>query len=196
MKKTIWVAIAVAIVAIGLASPLFYETSVDESLPGMLDSIEDGLTLEKFMSMDDSERQPIVDVMPDKIQEMIMQEATKITTVSTDDMLKPDDVTILSNGAFEGLLGHEAAGEAIILKVSGSSYLRFEDFQVTNGPDLRVYLTNDGDVKAGLHLEKLKGSKGNQNYLLDGTDWQRYDTVVIYCQPFGVHFGQAVMTTK
>jgi len=38
--------------------------------------------------------------------------------------------------------------------------LRFEDFQVTNCPDLRVYLTNDGDIKTGVHLEKLKGSKG------------------------------------
>ena len=75
-----------------------------------------------------------------------------------------------------------------------NTFLRFEDFQVTNGPDLRVYLTNDGDVKTGLHLEKLKGSKGNQNYSLENINFEQYDTVVIYCQPFGVHFGQATLS--
>ncbi len=69
--------------------------------------------------------------------------------------------------------------------------MRFENFEVTNGPDLRVYLTSEGDVKNGLHLEKLKGSKGDQNYLLENIDVQMYDTVVIYCQPFGVYFGEA-----
>ena len=71
------------------------------------------------------------------------------------------------------------------------TFLRFEDFTVTNGPDLRVYITPSGDVKNGIHLEKLKGSKGDQNYSLDGIDVGVYDTVVIYCQPFGVYFGQA-----
>ncbi len=69
--------------------------------------------------------------------------------------------------------------------------MRFENFEVTNGPDLRVYLTSEGDVKNGLHLEKLKGSMWNQNYLLENIDLQIYDTVVIYCQPFGVYFGEA-----
>lgn len=55
----------------------------------------------------------------------------------------------------------------------------------------RVYLTNGGDVKNGLHLEKLKGSKGDQNYSLEGVDVDKYDTMVVYCQPLGVHFGQA-----
>jgi len=69
--------------------------------------------------------------------------------------------------------------------------LTFENFQVTNGPDLRVYLTSDGNVKNGIHLENLKGSKCSQNYSLDDIDVGVYDVVVIYCQPFGVYFGQA-----
>ena len=78
--------------------------------------------------------------------------------------------------------------------MGGKKYLRFEDFEVTNGPDLRVYLTNNGDVHGGLHLEKLKGSIGDQNYSLENIDADKYDTVVVYCQPFGVHFGQAKLT--
>ena len=198
MKKGVWIAIIIgAIVTIGggLSSPLFYETSVDESLPGKLNEMKEGLTFEKFVSMDDSARQPIVDSMSSEVQDMIMQKAATMTTNVFEEMTDCDDLQVLQLGEFEGLVGHDASGIAKILQVSDSTYLRFEDFQVTNGPDLRVYLTNNGDVKTGLHLEKLKGSKGNQNYLLDDTYWQKYDTVVIYCQPFGVHFGQAKLAT-
>ena len=197
MKKGVWIAIIIGVVVAvggGLSSPLFYETNVDESLPGKLNKIEEGLTFEKFVSMDDSARQPITDSMSSEVQEMIMQKASTMTT-SVSEAMEYTEIQILYSGEFEGLVGHDASGIAKILKVSDSTYLRFEDFQVTNGPDLRVYLTNNGDVKTGLHLEKLKGSKGNQNYLLDDIDWQKYDTVVIYCQPFGVHFGQAKLAT-
>jgi len=193
VKKGVWITIIIGIVVVagGLSSPLFYETSVNESLPGKLNEIEEGLTFERFVSMDESKRQPIVDNMSSEIQDMIMQKAATMTTEISENMSESEKIQVLHKGEFEGLVGHDASGIAKILKVSDSTYLRFEDFQVTNGPDLRVYLTNNGDIKTGLHLEKLKGSKGNQNYLLDDANWQKYDTVVIYCQPFGVHFGQA-----
>lgn len=195
MKKSVLIIIISAVgIAIGLSSPLFYETTVDESLPGRLNAIEEGLTLDEFISMEYQKQQSIVEKMPDDVQEMIMEEAATITREVSEDMDDQGAITVLRTGTFEGLLGHNAVGVAKILQVSDSSYLRFEDFQVTNGPDLRVYLTNDGDVKSGHHLDKLKGSKGNQNYSLDGIDWQKYDTVVVYCQPFGVHFGQALLT--
>jgi len=82
---------------------------------------------------------------------------------------------------------NEAAAK--ILEVNGESFLRFEEFNVTNGSDLRVYLTSNGDVHDGIHLDKLKGSKGAQNYSLEDIDTAVCDTVVIYCQPFGVYFG-------
>lgn len=194
MKKGVWIAIIIGVIVAvgGLSSPLFYETSIDESLPGKLNEIEEGLTYEKFTTMDDSTRQIIVDGMSEDVQEMIMQKAATMTSEVSEEMDNPNAITILRTGEFEGLIGHQASGIAKVITTSDSVYLRFENFQVTNGPDLRIYLTQGGDVKNdGLHVAKLKGSKGNQNYLLDGIDWKKYDTVVIYCQPFGVHFGQA-----
>ena len=194
MNKGRWIAIIIGIIVVvgGLSSPLFYDTSIDESLPGKLNEIEEGLTYEKFTTMDDSRRQMIVDGMSEEIQDMIMQKAATTTTEISEEMNNSNVVTILHTGEFEGLLGHQANGIAKVITTSNSTYLRFENFQVTNGPDLRVYLTQKGDVKnEGFHVAKLKASKGNQNYLLDGIDWQKYDTVIIYCQPFGVHFGQA-----
>ncbi|MEM3101342.1 MAG: DM13 domain-containing protein [Candidatus Nitrosotenuis sp.] len=184
-------------VAIWLASPLFYERPVDEPLPVALDEFQEGLNYEQFAQMPDEQRQPLVEKMPDELKEMIMNKAATLerpVSESMGDIGTASAVTILQTGQFEGLLGHYASGTAKIIDVSGKKYLRFENFEVTNGPDLRVYLTKNGDVKNGLHLEKLKGSRGDQNYSLENIDATKYDTVVVYCQPFGIHFGQAKLS--
>lgn len=199
MNKGILIGIIIGIIVIGggLASPLFYETEINESLPTALDNIEPGLTLETFSSMDDNQRQTIIERMPEKVKDMIMEESAKVTQLVSEDMDEmvkeesSNELEIIKTGTFEGLAGHQAQGIAKILKVNGESFLRFEEFDVTNGPDLRVYLTPNGDVHDGIHLDKLKGSKGNQNYSLEDIDTDVYDTVVIYCQPFGAYFGQA-----
>ena len=199
MNKVILIGIIIGIivVGVGLASPLFYETEINESLPTALDNIEPGLTLETFSSMDDNQRQTIIEKMPEKVKDMIMEESAKVTQIVSEDMDEmvkeesSNELEIIKTGTFEGLAGHQAQGIAKILEINGESFLRFEEFDVTNGPDLRVYLTPNGDVHDGIHLDKLKGSKGNQNYSLEDIDTDVYDTVVIYCQPFGVYFGQA-----
>ncbi len=196
MHKGAILGVIVAAAAIGgiLASPLFYETEIDEPLPVVLDKIETGLTLTTFSNMDDSPRQDIVEKMPDKVKEMVMDKSAKLPTSVSEGMDMMGDeqsIVIVKSGNFEGLAGHYAEGLAKIIEVDGSIFLRFEDFEVTNGPDLRVYITQDGDVKKGVHLEKLKGSKGNQNYELNDIDIEQFNSVVIYCQPFGVYFGQA-----
>ncbi len=201
MKRglSIVIAIGVVVLAIGLASPLFYDVEVDEPLPVALNNIEEGLTFEKFSSMDDDTRQKIVVNMPDKIKDMVMEKAATIENIVSEDMNDMMDssetsVEIIKSGSFDGLAGHFAEGTAKIIQVGDTTYLRFENFEVTNGPDLRVYLTPDGDVNNGIHLDKLKGSKGDQNYLLENIDVDTYDTVVVYCQPFGVYFGQSELS--
>jgi len=162
-----------------------------------LEKIQQGLTFDKFATMNDDDRQLVVEKMPEKVKEMMMVKAETMVTMVSEDMNEMESdspessVEILKTGSFEGLAGHYADGTAKIIKVGDLTYLRFENFEVTNGPDLRVYLTTEGDIKNGLHLEKLKGSKGDQNYLLENIDLQMYDTVVIYCQPFGAYFGEA-----
>ena len=201
MHKGAIAVIIAAVVIVGgiLASPLFYKTEVNEPLPVALENLEEGLTLEKFSDMNEQARQVIVDKMPEKVKDMIMEESASLpTTVSEDmdSMMEKDSSEqtgprTIQTGEFEGLAGHNAKGIAKIIQVNDMTFLRFENFEVTNGPDLRVYITAGGDVHQGIHLEKLKGSRGDQNYLLENIDLGVYDTVVIYCQPFGVYFGQA-----
>lgn len=198
MHKGVIIGIIAVVVAIGgfLASPLFYETEVNEPLPVALNEIEEGLTFEKFVEMDDEKRKILVQKIPQEVEDMIMEKAAMVVvsvSESMDEMTQDSDsaFTLLKSGMFEGLAGHNAEGIAKAIQINGKTFLRFENFQVTNGPDLRVYITPDGDVKNGIHLEKLKGSKGDQNYLLENIDVEVCDIVVIYCQPFSAYFGQA-----
>ncbi len=98
---------------------------------------------------------------------------------------------------------HKGSGSAVIVRVGPQRVLRFENFQVTNGPDLYVYLAihpeprSRQDVAQGyISLGKLKGNIGAQNYEIPvGTDLAKYRSVVIYCQPFHFVFATAALQT-
>lgn len=108
-----------------------------------------------------------------------------------------DFTTVVGTGSFvEGEPGHHASGTARLLTDGTRFLLRVEDFSVTNGPDIHVYLAKgarvvDGDVDLG----SVKVTEGSANYAIpDGVDPQEYAYVVIWCVPFRVQFGYAELT--
>ena len=96
---------------------------------------------------------------------------------------------------------HKGSGSATIYRLpDGAHVLRLEDFTVTNGPDLRVLLAQAKDPQSRdelhsggyLHLAKLKGNIGNQNYEVPAdVDPAELGSVIIYCMPFQVIFSVA-----
>ena len=205
--KAVAIAVIIGTAAIGiyyLAGPLFYDTVVDEPLiSGALSELQKDLTYDKFVNMVDDQRKALVDKMPLETIDLVMAEAKKLTTIVSEDMQEmiakvapnsQETPKFSKLGAFQGLKGHEATGKAEVISVGDISFLRFEDFEVTNGPDLHVYMTKNGDVDSGIDLGKLKGNKGNQNYPLGEIDTNVYNTVVIYCQPFHVYFASAKLS--
>lgn len=88
---------------------------------------------------------------------------------------------------------HDAGGSASIYEIDeGMSVLRLEDFFSTNGPGLRVYLSTDKGASDYVSLGDLKANRGNQNYDIPaGTDLEKYNKVLIWCEPFRVLFGSA-----
>jgi hypothetical protein len=104
---------------------------------------------------------------------------------------------LLSAGRFESVR-HEAQGRAQAIELAqGGRVLTLTDFEVDNGPDLRVYLvagraTTEGEVDDFEDLSGLKGNVGNQQYEIPAdVDLERYSTVVIWCRAFSVLFARA-----
>jgi len=105
----------------------------------------------------------------------------------------------LSSGTFRSL-EHPTRGTVHLIRLpDGSSVIRIEDLDTSNGPDLRVYLSMHASDR-GLHgygdryldLGGLKGNRGDQNYRVPpGTDLTRFQSVVIWCRRFTVGFGVA-----
>ena len=126
--------------------------------------------------------------------------------VSIDDPMpempaSPEIVTLVSGNFIDR--SHPASGVAKVLNDgSAQRFLRFEDFETDNGPDLNVYLSSaPPDAPAGqfdddfVDLGDLKGNIGPQNYELPvEVDLDRYSTVVIWCVRFGVAFGAAELS--
>lgn len=111
-------------------------------------------------------------------------------------------MSVTARGTFRGADAvHRGAGNATIFStVTGASVLRFTEFSTTNGPDLKVWLVKAADIKSSsdvnssewLSLGPLKGNKGDQNYVIpDDTDLSAYQSVVIWCEQFGVLFSTA-----
>jgi hypothetical protein len=90
---------------------------------------------------------------------------------------------------------HKGSGRASIVEFEGKPVLKFEDFQVTQGPDLFVYLSPNpagGELGDFVSLGRLKSNTGDQVYNLpDG--YERYKSVVIWCRAFSVTFASAYL---
>src|SRR5205807_5362134 len=111
-------------------------------------------------------------------------------------------MTEVVSGAFRSL-EHRSTGGARLLRLSdGSLIVRLESLDTSNGPDLRVYLSelssDQGWHSYGtryLDLGGLKGNRGSQNYLVPaGTDLSRFRSVVIWCRRFKVGFAVAPLS--
>jgi len=102
---------------------------------------------------------------------------------------------------------HETTGTVRVLQLAdGSRVLRLENLDTTNGPVLKVVLSDAKVVseKDGWHvfddgkyidLGRLKGNKGSQNYTLPrDADLDDYRSVSIWCDRFNVSFGAATLT--
>lgn len=102
---------------------------------------------------------------------------------------------MLEGTFYDGDDKHHASGMVKTVYADGKNYLRFEEFNVTNGPDLYVSLVQEGkEAKDGLSLGKLKGNVGNQNYEVPKEiNLKDYQKIVIWCKAFNVDFGYATL---
>jgi Electron transfer DM13 len=114
---------------------------------------------------------------------------------------EPAVPALLGSGSFVGLAGHSGTGDAGIFRNPDGSYvLRFENFDIENGPDLEVYLVPGAGRTSldpgSVHLGALKGNVGNQTYDLPrGTDLVPGPyTALVWCERFTVEFVGATLT--
>lgn len=201
------------------AAPLFVNTTIDEPLPISKASDVGGKAMQDVMMADkggDGEG-AMMDKSGDAMEEKEKGDAAAMMDKSKEEggesmmekggkevmekgeegeataMIKGKELAGEFAGAGDGV--HNAEGTARVLYVDDRAILRLEDFKVTNGLDLYVYLSTGKDASDFVDLGRLKANIGNQNYELpEGVDLSKYGNVVIWCKSFSVYFGGAQLS--
>ena len=136
------------------------------------------------------------------IQEKTVKEAAPITSISPSASSSQRTSGTVASGKFRSL-EHETTGGAKLIRLAdGSHVLRFEGLDTSNGPDLRVYLSELPSTlgwhdygERYLELGELKGNRGDQNYRIpNGTDISKFRSAVIWCVRFKVGFAVAPLS--
>ena len=180
------VAVVVTAVALPLFQPwrLFTDKVVDEALPGAV----------PISTQSSSTTPPTVSEKPS---------ATRRPAAGQPATTRPAGPEVLLTGK---LITHEhdTEGTVAVLRLpDGSRVLRLENLATSDGPDLKVWLS-DAEVvpgRKGWHvfddgeyrnLGSLKGNHGNQNYEIpEDVELTDFRSVAIWCDRFNVSFGAA-----
>ena len=154
----------------------------------------------QFNAMTEDQRNSAMEYMSETDMNMVMMGAAQINNKVNETiqaMAPPNkemaSIYELRSGNFtnSGNIS-KVSGISRILSVNDNEFLRFEHFNLTNGPELHVYFTNKGDLVNSKDLGILKGNIGPQNYFL-GNIANQYDTVVIASKPFKMVYAKAML---
>jgi len=109
------------------------------------------------------------------------------------DMVETSAVTKYKGSFSNGPYG-TVSGMAKVILQNGQFSLLLENVVISNGPDLRVYLSKEVQPVNFLDLGKLKSVSGNQLYAITGSpDFKEYKFALVHCQLFNHLFGSAML---
>jgi len=156
--------------------------------------------LKHFNAMTEDQRNSAIENMSETDMNMVMMGAAQINNEvnETIQAMAPPNTEMASiyelrSGNFTNSSNiSKVSGISRILSVNDNEFLRFEHFNITNGPELHVYFTSKGDLVNSKDLGILKGNIGPQNYFL-GDIANKYDTVVIASKPFKMVYAKAIL---
>ena len=114
------------------------------------------------------------------------------------------EAQVVATGSFRDAdRAHQGSGIATLVALPGGGHeIQLSEFEVTNGPDLEVWLSAHPDPAASsdvadnawVALGQLKGNIGDQAYAIPAdVDVSTFQSVVIWCEQFGVLFSPAAL---
>ena len=113
-------------------------------------------------------------------------------TAIPDDENPSDDTNSQLRGKFQPTSGISVTGDALIFSEDNLQKLKFSNFSVSNGPDLKVYLSKTSAPTAFINLGNLRA---NTVYTIPNqTNLSEYKYVLIYCQQYSHLFAFTELT--
>ena len=146
--------------------------------------------------------------LPERTEQLSEDLPRSNETGADEPMGMGSDAVVVGEGMWSGQAGHSASGRVSLIQVGGEHYLRFEDFEMTSGPMVYLYLTpaaeadTEAEIDDGLRILIDGGADGGEatkrgtfNQLLPaGLDLAKYHGVAAWCDDFNVPFGTAALS--
>lgn len=174
MKKIILVLLALALItfAYWTISPLFITKVADEPLPAAALPIDPN--------------QSTTEVAEPEL------ESEADAAANTSEVRTLPDTSAPRISPIQDTPGHAASGNVRIVTTPEEQIIRYEDYNGTNGPDLKIYLAKDLDATDFIDLGPARANQGNINYAVPmDIDIDDYAYVLTWCEAFGVLFDYA-----
>ena len=195
MKKIL---ILIAVVAIGAfawwtISPFFIDTVVEDELdPAIAALLEvEDTTITTHDTLTPITNEP-AEIPANETPEVgsVIEAPTETTTPEPDTTPQP---IVRGPFAIADTPGHPATGNIRVIETAEETLVRYENYDGTNGPDLKVYLTNDLEEASDfVSLGAARGNQGNINYKVpNDVNVNDFKYVVTWCEAFGVLFDYA-----
>jgi hypothetical protein len=126
--------------------------------------------------------------------------ALRTTPLQWNDPLPTTTARIFGTGTFTGVDAlRQATGTATIYRVGDLTYLRLENFSVSNGPALRLYFSHqpipspEMDLSEAYDMGDLKGTAGNIVYPINFS-LAGFQSIVIYDAKYHEYYAGAPIT--
>ena len=105
-----------------------------------------------------------------------------------------EQARVVGRGGLQGI-DHRASGDVLLVRSTEGYIVRLQSLAVEPGPDYHVHVVPGAERRnpdGGVHLNRLRGNRGNQNYPVPTTvGLQRPFTVLIWCRAFAVPIAAA-----
>ena len=109
----------------------------------------------------------------------------------------PGQAAVVGQSRLHGI-DHHANGDVLLIGGSDGYVVRLQSLDVEAGPDYHVHVVPGAGKNrpdGGVHLSRLRGNRGNQNYPVPTTlGLQRPFTVLIWCRAFAVPIAAATIS--
>lgn len=97
-----------------------------------------------------------------------------------------------SNGVFMNGPYGSVSGMATVYDQNGNLILALQNMQISNGPQLHVYLSKEVQPVNFIDLGALQSTMGNQLYNIPGKpDFSVYKYALVHCKKYNHLFGSA-----
>jgi hypothetical protein len=193
--------LVVVVFTFPLWQPFFVRTVVTDAFPGLSPEQQNA-----FLLLSDDQQKFYDDMLEVNVTMAVAmaQAATNpdiVIPTEQQGMPPMTNPNVIAGGTFiETDLVHSATGTVTIYQLADNSrLLRLENFKVTNGPNLHLYMTRNPKPEASedigvdyIDLGPLQANVGNQNYPVPTeVDLSSYRGLVIYSQPYNMIFTTA-----